>query len=112
MTITITLEGELAQRLQRQAEARRLSVQEWAILVLGQAPDRPAQAEAWRELNARRFELIRQRHQGGLTQAEEAELAELQDMADKWLEPVDRRRLEMLQPFEEMTHRLTDPCNG
>ena len=111
MPITITVDDDLAQRLQQQAKARQISVQEWALLVLGRAPEFPDQPEAWRELNARRFELIRQRHQGGLTPAEEAELTELQTTADKWLEPIDRQRLEMLRPFEELAQRLTHP-NG
>ena len=112
MTMTITLDDDLAQRLQRQAEARSISVQEWAILILGRAPEFPDQPEAWRQLNARRFQLIRQRHHGGLTQAEEAELAELQATADQWLEPVDRERLEMLKPYQELGQRLTHPSNG
>jgi len=82
MSVTIDLQDELAQRLQRQAEACQMSLQEWVIRVLSRAPEFPDQPEAWRALNARRFQLIHQRHQGGLTQAEEAELAELQATAD------------------------------
>ena len=111
MSITIDLQDDLLQRLQRQAEARRISLQEWLITVLSRAPEFPDQPDAWRELNARRFHLIRQRHQAGLTQAEEAELTELQATADKWLEPHDRQRLEMLRPYEELARRLTHPCN-
>jgi hypothetical protein len=106
MPITITVDDQLAQQLQRQAEARRLSVQEWAVLILRRAPEFPDQADAWRELNARRFQLIRQRHEGRLTPPEEAELAELQATADKWLEPLDRQRLEMLRPYEDLAQRL------
>jgi hypothetical protein len=107
MPITIDLQDELVQRLQRQAEARQLSLHEWVIRVLSRAPEFPDQPEAWRELNTRRFQLIHQRHQGGLSAAEEAELAELQATADKWLEPLDQQRLEMLKPFEELARRLT-----
>src|SRR5712671_6472190 len=107
MPITIDLQDELAQRLQRQAEARQMSLHEWVINVLSRAPEFPDQPEAWRALNARRFQLIHQRHQGGLTQAEEAELAELQATADKWLEPHDRQRLEMLEPYEALARPLT-----
>jgi hypothetical protein len=63
-------------------------------------------------LNARRFALIRQRHESGLTEAEEAELAELQTTADRWLEPLDRQRLEFLTPFEELAERLTNASHG
>ncbi len=107
MSITIDLQDELARRLQQQAEARQMSLQEWVIKVLSRAPEFPDQPEAWRELNARRFQLIHQRHHGGLSQADEAELAELQATADKWLEPHDRQRLAMLQPYETLAQRLT-----
>ncbi len=107
MSITIDLQDKLAQRLQRQAEARQMSLHEWVISVLSRAPEFPDQPEAWRELNARRFHLIHQRYQAGLTEAEEAELAELQATADKWLEPHDRERLEMLEPYEALARRLT-----
>ena len=112
MSITIHLQDELVQRLQRQAEARQLSLHEWVIRVLSRAPEFPDQPEAWRALNARRFQLIRQRHQGGLTEAEETELAELQATADRWLEPQDQQRLERLQPYEELARRLTNPSDG
>ena len=65
------------------------------------------QSEAWRELNIRRFELIHRRHQGGLSEAEAAELDELQSIADQWLEPMDHRRLEHLASYEELAQRLT-----
>ena len=112
MSITIEMQDELVQRLQRQAEARQISLQEWVVRILSRAPEFPDQPEAWRELNARRFQLIHQRHQGGLTEAEEAELAELQATADKWLEPQDQQRLAMLKPYEELVQRLTHPTNG
>jgi hypothetical protein len=112
MSITITLQDELVQRLQRQAAARRLSLDEWVVCVLSRAPEFPDQPEAWRALNARRFQLIRQRHHGGLTEAEAAELAELQATADRWLEPQDRQRLAMLQPYEELARQLTQSSNG
>jgi len=74
---------------------------------MSRASEFPDQPEAWRELNARRFQLIHQRHHGGLNTAEEAELAELQATADQWLEPEDRQRLEMLKPYEDLARRLT-----
>jgi hypothetical protein len=106
VSITINLQDEVVQRLQRQAEARQISLQEWVAWVLSRAPEFPDQPEAWRELNARRFLLVHQRHQGGLTKAEEAELAELQATADKWLEPLDQQRLDALKPYEELARRL------
>lgn len=112
MPVTITLDDELAQRLEQQARARRVSLQQWAIQVLSQAPGVSQQADAWREFNARRLQLIRQRHEKGLSEAEDAELAELQATADRWLEPVDRQRLEMLKPYEELAQRLMQSPDG
>ena len=112
MPITIDLQDDLVQRLQRQAEARQVSLQEWVIQLLNRSQEFPDRPEAWRQLNARRFQLIHQRHEGGLTAAEEAELAELQATADHWLEPLDRQRLETLQPYEQLAQRLTHPSDG
>ncbi len=98
--------------LGRQAESRQLTLEQWAIEVLSRAPRQPDESEAWRELNVRRFELIRKRHNGGLSESELAELAELQETADRWLDPTDRRRLEMLQPYEELAERLTQESDG
>src|SRR5438309_8735001 len=106
MPITINLRDELVQRLQRQAETRQVSLQEWVTQLLSRSQEFPDPPEAWRQLNARRFQLIHQRHQGGLTTAEEAELAELQATADQWLEPLDRQRLERLEPYEQLAQRL------
>ncbi len=112
MSVTITVEDELAQQLERQAQARHVSLQQWAIQILSQAPSFPDQADGWRELNARRFQLISQRHHDGLSAAEEAELAELQATADRWLEPIDRERLELLRPYEELAQQLMQHSDG
>jgi len=112
MSVTITLDDELAQRLESQAQARKVSLQDWALSILGRAPEHPDQPDAWRELNARRFGLIHRKHQDGLSKAEEAELAELQATADKWLEPVDRQRLEALKELEAAAERLSDQSHG
>jgi hypothetical protein len=106
------LQSELVHRLQQQADARQISLQEWIIRILSRAPEFPDQPELWRALNARRFQLIHQRHHGGLTKTEEAELAELQATADKWLEPYDQQRLQMLRPYEELARRLTHSSDG
>jgi hypothetical protein len=113
MSITIDLQDEVMLRLQEQADAHQVSLQEWVIRILSQTPEIPDQpTEAWHELNARRFNLIHQRYHGGLSGAEEAELNELQATADKWLEPADRQRVKMLELYEELARRLTNPSNG
>lgn len=112
MSITIDLHDDLLQRLERQAVARQMSLHEWLIEVLSRAPDFPDQPGAWRALNERRFQLIRKRHQAGLGEAEEAELADLQAIADKWLEPQDRRRLLALKRYEDLAQQLTHQTHG
>jgi hypothetical protein len=107
MPITITLDDDLAIRLKEEAEARQVSVQQWAVQVLNGSREFLDQSEAWRELSTRRFELIHRRYQGGLSEAEAAELDELQSIADRWLEPMDHRRLEHLASYEELAQRLT-----
>jgi hypothetical protein len=111
MPVTIILDDELAQRLERQAHAHRTTLQQWALEILNRAPEFPDQPQAWRELNARRFELIHKRHHEGLSESEEAELAELQATTDRWLEPVDRQRLDRLKAYEELAQQLTRPSD-
>ena len=106
MPITITLDDELAGRLKREAETRQVSLQQWAVELLNGTHGVLDQSAAWRELNERRFELIRRRCQDGLSQAEATELAELQSIADRWLEPTDQRRLEYLASYEELARRV------
>jgi predicted transcriptional regulator len=48
MPVTITLNDELAARLQSQAQARRLSLEQWALTILGHATDE----REWSELQA------------------------------------------------------------
>jgi len=97
MPVTITLNPDLAERLRAQARARHLSVQQWALVILANASERPDHPETWTELNARRLALIRQRYEAGLNAAEEKELETLQDATAKAFEPVDRRRREHVQ---------------
>ncbi len=112
MPVTITLDDDLASRLKREAEARQVSVQQWAVQVLNGPRGILDQSEAWRELNIRRFDLIHRRHHGGLSETEAAELDELQSIADQWLEPMDHRRLEHLASYEQLAQRLTGQSNA
>jgi hypothetical protein len=97
MSLTITVNDELAKRLRAQAAARKLSVQQWALAILTNASQSPEDAAPWAELNGRRVALIRKRYEAGLSESEEQELAKLQDATAAILEPFDRRRLEHLR---------------
>ena len=100
MSVTIVLSDEMAARLRPQAQTQQLSIEQWALTILGQAGENPHEFEAWARLNRRRFALIRRRYTGGLNEAEERELAELQSAIAVALAPWDRELSELLAPFE------------
>jgi|GEM_PF-1815734 hypothetical protein len=106
MSVTITLDDDLADQLVRKAQDRNVSLEEWAIHILRNWPDDGGNRGSWPELNARRSELIQKRRSGGLTESEGTELEQLQATADRWLEPIDLKRLEALKPYEEVAERL------
>jgi hypothetical protein len=107
MPVTITLNDELAGRLQSQAQARRLSLEQWALTILGHATEHPEELQTWVTLNHRRFALIRQRYTSGLNETDERELAELQSAVAKALEPWDRELTEKLAPYENLATQLS-----
>lgn len=100
MPVTITLNDTLAVRLRSQAQARQLSLEQWTLTVLGQVAEDPQEFQTWTTLNERRGELIRQRYTSGLNEAEENELARLQDAVDKMLEPWDQQLSRRLASYE------------
>jgi hypothetical protein len=107
MPVTITLNDELAVRLQAQAQARRLSLEQWALTVLDQATAGSQELQTWAALNRRRAELIRRRYNGGLSEAEESELDELQSAVDRTLEPWDRELSRRLALYEAQAAQLS-----
>lgn len=109
MSLTITVNDELAKRLRAQAAARKLSVQQWAVAILANASHSPEDAETWAELNSRRVALIRKRYETGLSETEEQELAKLQDAAAAILEPLDRRRLEHVRSLMHDADATANP---
>src|SRR5437016_14087418 len=108
MSVTITLNKELAQRLRAQAEARKLSVRQWALAILANASQSPDCPETWTHLNGQRLALIRKRYAGGLTEAEERKLATLQAAAAEVFEPVDRQRSAHVRSLSQEAGGLRD----
>jgi hypothetical protein len=106
MPVTITLNDELATRLHQQAQAQRLSLEQWALTVLGHATEHPQELQTWAALNQRRFALIRQRYTSGLSETDECELAALQATVAQMLEPWDRALSEKLAPYETLAAQL------
>ena len=83
---------------------RKISVEQFALEVLGQA----VQSEEWVIANRRRLALIRQQFAGGLTAAEAAELQELQRRADRQLESLDSQMLNDVTEMEKAVAEALD----
>ncbi len=109
MSVTIALNDEMAARLEPQAQ--QLSIEQWALTILGQAGENPNEFQTWARLNQRRFALIRRRYPGGLNPSEERELAELQSAVATVLSPWDQELNDHLAPFESLAARQTSRAN-
>jgi hypothetical protein len=104
MPLTITVTDPLAIKLQSEAVSRRISVEQFALEVLGQA----VQSDEWETANRRRLALIRSQFAGGLTAAEAAELQELQCRADRHLESLDSQMLCDVSEMEKAGAEILD----
>ncbi len=107
MSLTITLNDDLVERLECQAETQRVPVDKWALMILAQAADRPQEFEAWGRVNRRRYDLISKQYTAGLDESEKEELERLQNTVDILLEPWDQQLLDHLQPYEALIDRLS-----
>jgi len=107
MPVTIILNDDLVLRLQAQAQARRLSLEQWALTVLDQATAGSQEFQTWAALNRRRSELIRRRYIGGLNEAEDRDMAELQAAVDRTLEPWDQELSRQLALYETQIGQLS-----
>ena len=87
MSITITFQTDLAQRLESEAMQRHVSVEELATTILDRAVTRTY--ADWSEQNRRRLKLIRTSVQQSLTVEEQQELDTLQAALDVRFEDFD-----------------------
>lgn len=109
MTISITLDDELATQLQVQADALNLSVDELARRILGEAMSTQRdEGTAWQICNQRRVELIRKQFAEGLSSEESSELQRLQDQADQHVEELDAQRLDDLKHLYSKVKHIVD----
>ena len=104
MPLTITVTDPLALELQSEANSRKISVEQFALEVLGQA----VQREVWATANRRRLTLIRQQFAVGLTATETAELQDLQRQADKHLELLDSQMLDDVSQMETLARKAVN----
>lgn len=104
MPLTITVSDPLASKLQSEAASRQISVEQFALEVLGQA----VPSDAWVIANKRRLALIQKQFAGGLDPAEAAELQELQCRADQHLESLDSQMLNDVDEMEKAGAQALD----
>jgi hypothetical protein len=105
MSLTITVEDPLASNLQSSAAEHRMSPEQFALEVLGQA----VQNQKWSLANRRRLRLIEKQFASSLTAEEAAELHELQRQADQQLEALDAQ---LLEGVSQIRKAVTEALNG
>jgi hypothetical protein len=106
MTLTINLDQALAVQLRKKAAARQLSVEEFAVRLLGEAVGQLEEMERWEQQNQRRLGLIRKSATTQLSAQEETELDALQSVLDRRLEPMDDRLLAELDRMKKAVAAL------
>jgi hypothetical protein len=111
MDLTISLNEKQAAQLQRQASSRRLSPEQLARDLVGEALDRAVEEETWGAVNRRRVDLIGKSRSTGLSAEEAKELEHLQAAVDRRLEPMDRQLLAAAEEFRRLAEGLPDDPN-
>ena len=103
MTFTLNLDEMLAEQLRKQAAARHLSLEAFAMRLLGEAVEKLAASESWEPDNQRRVALIRKSATTPLNAAEAAELEALQGALDQRLDSMDDQ---LLANLDRMQHAV------
>ena len=112
MSVTVALDEELAGRLQQQADSLRVSLRDLAVGILQDAVQRSPAPEAWKNINARRLDLIALEYSQGLSTTEAQELDALQEAVAKACEPEDRQLLKTLGDSEQRASHLSGTPNA
>ena len=89
MSLTITLEDELSEQLEREAMLRQVSAEEFAESLLTEAV--ALNSARWGERNQRRLVLIRKSLRESLTGDEQQQLDELQASLDARFQDFDEQ---------------------
>ncbi len=112
MGVTITLNERLAAQLQSQAAARQMPLEQFAEQILERAIE-GCNDDAWVRLNQQRVALINKRMKQPLSPEEKEQLQSLQELADRRLESLDRKRLaEVDEWWRRAEQALGIPGNG
>jgi hypothetical protein len=86
MGITLEIEDELAEDLRQEASAENTSVEELARRLVRDGLRQKVASKRWYSRNLRRIELINRDLDSRLSEAERAELEQLQAEIDRYLE--------------------------
>ena len=108
MPLTITVADPLAIRLQSEAVARNIPVEQFAAEVLQNAVQSDDRGDGWAIANQRRLAFIRKEFTLGLTAAEAAELQDLQWRADQHLASLDTQMLDDVTEMERAAAQTLD----
>lgn len=102
----ITIDDDLARRLDQQARQNHATLAEWVSRILRSAATREEFPEEWQTCESRRVELIVREMESALTADESLELERLQAASAKLTEPYDRQRLDWLANIESQAEAL------
>ncbi|ETW99009.1 hypothetical protein [Candidatus Entotheonella palauensis] len=108
MVVTLQIDEPLASRLQAKAVVQHLSTEDFARMLLGEGLQRLEDSEVWNSQNQRRIDLIRKSSHETLTETEEDELQQLQEVADQRLEARDHELLAHLDRLKQAVNLLPD----
>ncbi len=106
MSLTITVPDPLARLLQSRARAEKIPVDELASRLLETGMQNPLEPGQWSIANQRRVALIEKRFRKSLTEQEQEELQQLQELADHQLEELDALMLKDVALMETTARRI------
>jgi hypothetical protein len=106
MPLTITVPDPLAKQLQTRAKAEMIPVEELASRLLETGVQNPLEPGQWTIANERRVALIEKRFSHGLTDQEQEELQQLQELADRQLEELDALMLKDMALMETTVRKI------
>ena len=106
MPLTITVPDPLARLLQSRAQAEKIPVEELASRLLKTGLQNSLEPEQWVIANERRVARIEKQFRSGLTDQEQEELQQLQEIADRQLEELDALMLKDMTLMETTARKI------
>jgi hypothetical protein len=106
MSLTITVPDPLAGQIRSRAQAEKIPVDELASRLLETGMKTPLEPGQWAVANERRVALIGKRFNGGLTDPEQLDLQQLQELADRQLEELDALMVKDVALMEATAHKI------